>query len=186
MRSLTKVGMIVGVIFLNLMVCLSCLLVGEGKASDSFTYTAPVTVKSVCVGDTAEFTSSLKNTGTQSDTYDVDEIEKPPTPAEWWMRFCAGGVCYDSSTVHAEVSLDPNDSTDVLLDILPRTAATGKVTMSITSHANPSLKDSITFFLTANEVCPVTTPWGLYALIVLISISGFYLIFRRLKLAKAD
>ncbi len=185
MRSLTKVGMIVGVIFLNLMVCLSYLLVCEGRASVSFTYTAPVTQKRVCVGDTTQFTSTLKNTGTQSDTYDVDKIEKPPTPVEWWMRFCAGGVCYDSNTIHAEVSVDPNDSTDVLLDILPRTAGTGNVTMRITSHANPSLKDSITFILTATEACPVTSQWGLYALIILISISGFYLIFRRLKLAKA-
>lgn len=184
MRSLTKVGMIVGVIFLNLMVGLNYLLVSEGRASLSFTYTAPVTQKSVCVGDTAHFTSTLKNTGTQSDTYDVDKIEKPPTPVEWWMRFCAGGVCYDSNTIHAEVSLDPNQSTDVLLDILPRTAGTGNVTMRITSQANPSLKDSITFILNGQEPCPVTNQWGLVVLIVLIASSGFYLILRRLKPAK--
>jgi hypothetical protein len=183
MRGLTKVGMIVGVIFLNLMVCLSYLLVCEGRASVSFTYTAPVTQKSVCVGDTTEFTSTLKNTGTQSDTYDVDKIEKPPTPVGWWLRFCAGGVCYDSNTIHAEVSLDPNESTDILLDILPRTAGTGNVTMRITSQANPSLKDSITFVLNTQEPCPVTNQWGLVTLMVLILGSGFYLIFRKLKLS---
>lgn len=185
MKSLTRIIRIMGLIFLGVMVCLSCLVVDEVRAGVSFTYTAPATQKRVCVGDTTEFTSTLKNTGTQSDTYDVDKIEKPPTPVEWWMRFCAGGVCYDSNTIHAEVSLDPNDSADVLLDILSRTVGTGNVAMRITSHANPSLKDSITFILNATEACPVTNQWGLYALIVLISISGFYLIFRRLKLAKA-
>jgi hypothetical protein len=184
MRSLTKTVMIVGVIFLNLMVGLNYLLVCEGKASLSFTYTSPVIQKSACVDDTTEFTSTLKNTGTESDTYDVDRIEKPPTPVEWWMRFCAGGVCYDSNTVHAEVSLEPNESADVLLDILPRTGGTGNVTMRITSQANPSLKDSITFILNAQEACPVTNQWGLIVLIILIASSGLYLILRRLKPAK--
>lgn len=185
MQSLTRIIMIIGFIFLSLMLCLSYLVVDEVRAGVSFTYTAPVTQKTACIGDTTQFTSTLKNTGTEADIYDVDRIRKPPTPVDWWMEFCAGGVCYDSNTIHAEVSLDPNDSADVLLDILPRTAGTGNVTMRITSHANPSLKDSITFILNATEACPVTSQWGLYALIILISISGFYLIFRRLKLAKA-
>jgi hypothetical protein len=176
--------MIIGLIFLSLMLCLSYLVVDEVRAGVSFTYTAPVTQKTACIGDTTQFTSTLKNTGTEADIYDVDRIRKPPTPVDWWMEFCAGGVCYDSTVTHAEVSLDPDQSAQILLDILPRSTGTGNVTMRITSHANPSLKDSITFVLNVQEPCPVTNQWGLVTLMVLILGSGFYLIFRKLKLSK--
>lgn len=176
--------MIIGLIYLSLMLCLSYLVVDEVRAGVSFTYTAPVTQKTACIGDTTQFSSTLTNTG-HADTYDVDMIEKPFTPADWWMRFCSGGVCHDSAVTHALVSLDSTESDQILLDILSRSVGTGKVTMRITSQANPSLKDSITFVLNVQEPCPVTNQWGLAALIVLISISGFYLIFRRLKPAKA-
>ena len=184
MSNLTKTIMIIGVIFLSLMVGSSYMVVGESRAGFSFTYTAPVTQKTACVGDTTLFNSVLKNTGTVADIYDVDMIEKPPTPANWWMRFCSGGICWDSSVTHAEVSLDPNETDTIRLDILPRTGGTGYVTMRITSQANPSLKDSITFILNVQEPCPVTNQWGLVVLIVLIASSGLYLIFRKLKPAK--
>lgn len=185
MKRQTKAKMTLVVVFLSV-VCLSYFVVDQGMAQASFTYTAPVIQKTSCLGDTIEFESTLENTGDATDTYDVDMIEKPPTPSEWWLRFCAGGICYDSTVTHAEVTLDQGETDLILLDLLPRTTGLGKVTMRITSQANPSLTDSITFTLNASEHCPVTTPWGLVVLIALISISGMYLILRRLKPSKVS
>jgi uncharacterized membrane protein len=184
MNNSTKTRMLFGIIFVSLMVCLSYLVVDEVTAQLSFTYTTPSTQKTVCIGDTTQFNSTLTNTGSVADTYDIDRIEKPPTPADWWMRFCSGGICWDSLVTHAEVSLNPAESDQIDLDILPRLAGTGNVTMRITSQSNPSLKDSITFILHASEECPVTDRWGLLVLVSLIFVSGLYLIFKRLRPAK--
>ncbi|MCJ7459833.1 MAG: dockerin type I repeat-containing protein [candidate division Zixibacteria bacterium] len=117
----------------------------------SFTYTAPVTQKSGIIDSLTTFNSTLTNIGSVADTYDVDMIRKPPTPVQWWIRFCSSGICWDSTTTHAPipVSLGPSESGDVLLDIKPYTFGTGNVTMRITSRTNPSLADSITFVLKA-------------------------------------
>lgn len=184
MNSSTKTTMICGIIFLTLMLCLSYLVVGEGRSQVSFTYTAPVTQKTVSTGDTTEFSSTLTNTGSGGDTYDVDMIEKPPTPVDWWMQFCSGGVCWDSSITNVQVTLNPSESDEILLKLLPRSSANGKVTMRITSQTNPSLKDSITFTLNAVGGVPVLNRWALIALTILISGSTVYLLLRRLKLSK--
>jgi hypothetical protein len=180
MKRLTQARMIVGIIFLILMVSLNYVMVGEGRAQVSFTYTAPVTQKSISPGDTAEFISTLKNTGSGSDTYDVDRIDKPPTPDEWWIRFCTGDVCWDPEVTHAEMSLNPAESDQIKLHMAPTAYGTGVVTMLVTSQANPSVKDSITFTLRSTEQIPATKQWGLITLIVLVSCSGLYLILRRL------
>jgi uncharacterized membrane protein len=186
MKRLIGTIMTVGVIFLILVVCLSFIAVGEGRAQDtSFTYTATVTQKGVCIGDTTHFSSILTNTGAVSDTYNLVMIEKPPTPDDWWMRFCTETVCAESTDTDGVIRLEASESEEITLDILPRSAGTGRVTFRITSRANPSLTDSITFTLYASEECPVTNQWGLYVLILLISISGLFLILRRLKPAKA-
>jgi uncharacterized membrane protein len=172
--------MIVGIIFLILMVSLNYVMVGEGRAQVSFTYTAPVTKKSVSPEDTTEFISTLKNTGSGSDTYDVDRIDKPPTPEDWWIRFCTGDVCWDPEVTHAEMSLNPGESDQIKLHMAPTGYGTGIVTMLVTSQTNPSVKDSITFTLRSTEQTPVTNRWGLIFFIILISGSGLYLILRRL------
>jgi len=127
------------------------LLPVKGNSQLSFTYTSPVTQKSGILDSLTGFTSTLTNTGSVADTYDVDMIRKPPTPAGWWIRFCSSGICWDSTTTHAPipVSLGPSESGEVLLDIRPYTFGTGNVTMRITSRTNPGLTDSMTFTLKA-------------------------------------
>jgi hypothetical protein len=186
MTNLIKIKAIFGIIFLSLVVCSSYLKVGEGRAQVSFTYTAQIPQKTVEVSDTTIFFSTLTNIGSGSDTYDVDMVEKPPTPAVWWMRFCAGGVCGDSLVTHAHTTLGSGEYDNITLDILPRTLGTGKVTMRITSQTNPSVKDSITFTLYSVTKVPVFNRWGLVIFIILISSSGFYLMLRRLKLSKTN
>lgn len=123
----------------------------KGNSQLSFTYTSPVTQKSGIIDSIAAFTSTLTNTGSVADTYDVDLIRKPPTPAGWWIRFCSSGICWDSTTTHAPIPvfLEPSESGEILLDVRPYTFGTGNVTMRVTSRTNPSLTDSITFTLKA-------------------------------------
>ncbi len=186
MTGLIRTRLIFGIIFLGLMFCLSSFMTGEGQAQVSFTYSTQIPQMTVEVGDSTIFYSTLTNTGAGSDTYDIDLIEKPPTPVDWWRRFCAGGVCGDSTATHLAVLLNASESDEIELDILPRSLGTGKVTMRITSQANPSLKDSITFTLHCVTQVPVFNSWGLVVFILLLSGTGFYLILRRLKLAKTD
>ena len=185
MKSLTKDRLIVGAVFSVLMLCLSCLGAGEGKAQDSFTYTAPFTEKVAAIWDTTVFSSTLTNTGSGQDTYDIDMIEKPPTPENWWMQFCSGGSCHDSIITNAQVTLNPGEKDYIDLKILPRITANGKVTMRVTSQSNPSLKDSITFIAKGRGM-PALTIWGMITLIVLISSSAIYLIYQRLKPSKVS
>ena len=149
MNSWMKVLKLSGAFFLTLVAGLSFLIAGEIKAQYSFTYTASITQKVGNFGDSTLFESTLTNTGDSADLYDVDMIEKPPTPESWWMAFCSAGICWDSSYTHAPIptSLAPGESSYVLPEIMPRTFGTANVTMRITSRANPSLSDSITFTL---------------------------------------
>ncbi len=129
------------------------LLPVKGNSQVSFTYTSATMQKNGMLDSIAAYTSVLANTGSVADTYDVDMIENPPTPAGWWMRFCSSGICWDSTTTHAPIPvfLAPSESSEVLLDIKPYTFGTGNVTMRITSRTNPSLTDSITFVLYARR-----------------------------------
>lgn len=137
------------VVFFLILLAGFFLIPVKSNSQLSFTYTSPVTQKSGVLDSLTGFTSTLTNTGSVADTYDVDLIRKPPTPAGWWIRFCSSGICWDSTTTHAPipVSLGPSESGDVLLDIKPYTFGTGNVTMRVTSLTNPSLTDSITFTL---------------------------------------
>jgi hypothetical protein len=148
MNRSRKVLKLSGTFSLILVLGLSFLIASEIRAQYSFTYTAPTTQKAGNLGDTTMFQSTLTNTGDSAD-FDVDMVEKPPTPVAWWMRFCSGGICWDSSYNYAPipVSLASGDSGDILLEIMPRTSGIANVTMRITSRANPSLSDSITFTL---------------------------------------
>jgi hypothetical protein len=137
------------VVFLIIIVLGFFLIPVKGNSQLSFTYTSTSIQKNGMLDSVAAYTSTLTNTGSVADTYDVDMIEKPPTPVEWWVRFCSSGFCWDSTITHAPipVSLDPSESGEILLDIRPYTFGTGNVTMRVTSRTNPGLTDSITFTL---------------------------------------
>jgi hypothetical protein len=184
MKSLLKVRMTAGFVFFLLVLCFSFMVLDDVRAQ-SFTYTAPVTQKSAVIGDTTEFSSTLTNTGSSGDTYDVDMIEMLATPDDWWIRFCVGGVCYPPEVTHAEVPLGASEAEEIELHMLPNSPGIGKVIMRVTSQANPSLKDSITFILNTAPGVPVVSLHGIIALVLLITASGFYLLWRRLNLAKA-
>ena len=183
MKSLSKVRMTAGFVLFLLVLCFG-FMISEDARAQSFTYTASVTQKLGAIGDTTMFSSTLTNTGS-GDTYDVDMIEIPATPDDWWIRFCIGGVCYPPEVTHAEVSLGASESEEIELHMLPNSPGTGKVIMRVTSQANPSLKDSITFTLNTAPGIPVVSLTGIIALVLLITASGFYLLWRRLNLAKA-
>ena len=182
----SRMQMILGIIFLAAMICVNNFGADEARAQVSFTYTAPVTERSIEIGDTTKFLSTVTNTGSGSDTYDIYMIEKPPTPTDWWMRFCAGGICGDSTVTHMQMSVDAGDSDEVELDMLPRSTGTGNVTMKVVSQANPSVEDSITFTLRSASEVPVLNKWGLAIFIILLASTSFYLIQRRLKLSRAN
>ena len=84
------------VFFLILLAGSSFLMEGEIRAQYSFTYNAVTTQKAGNFNDTTIFQSTLTNTGDSADVYDVDMIERPPTPGAWWTAFCSGGICWDS------------------------------------------------------------------------------------------
>jgi hypothetical protein len=184
MRDPRKDKVIIGFLVFALMVCSGCLFTAESKAQVSFTYTTPVTQKTVALGDTAEFLSTLTNTGSGGDTYDVDMIKKPATPGDWWVRFCTGSVCWPPEVTHAEMSLGSDESDETRLDMSPISAGTGMVIMRVTSQTNPSIKDSITFTLNTASGVPTLNHWAMITLMFLLLISGFYLMWRRLNIAK--
>jgi hypothetical protein len=184
MRNARKNIVVIGFLIFALMACSGCLFTAESKAQVSFTYTTPVTQKTVALGDTAEFLSTLTNTGSGGDTYDVDMIVKPATPGDWWVRFCTGSVCWPPEVTHAEMSLGPSESDETRLDISPQSAGTGKVIMRITSQTNPSIKDSITFTLNTGSGVPALNQGAMITLMFLLLVSGFYLLWRRLNTAK--
>ena len=185
MKVLSKFKLSGGIIFFLMILCFSWIVLGQERAWASFTYTAPVTQKTGIIGDTTEFFSTLTNTGPGGDTYDVDMIKKPATPGDWWVRFCTGDVCWPPEVTHAEMSLDPSESDEIRLDMAPMSTGTGVVTIRVTSQANPSQKDSITFTLNTGSKTPVLSLRGIIVLILLLSASGFYLKWRKLNPAKA-
>lgn len=184
MKSLSKVRMTSGFVLFLLLLCFGFMLLDDVRAQ-SFTYTAPVTLKLAVIGDTTAFSSTLTNTGSSGDTYDVDMIEILATPDDWWIRFCAGGVCYPPEVTHVEISLGASESEEIELNMLPNSSGTGKVIMRVTSQANPSLKDSITFTLNTVPGAPMVSLHGIIVLVLLITASGLYLLWRRLSLSKA-
>ncbi len=169
-----------------LLALLMVLLTGPEKAlaepfGFDFTYTAGDTTKFGAVWDTTQFASVLTNTGTEADSYSVSLTENPGTPPEWWVRMCAGGICWDSLVTSVNVYLEPGQHDDILLDVMPRTVDEGSFTITVESYGNPGIKltKSKTFILTSYEPGPVTNQWGLIILILLLLASGLYLAYRR-------
>ena len=173
-----------GVIFL---VLVSSMLGGQKKAAAepltySFTYTSPETVKVVTVCDTViQFHAFLTNTGTSADSYTVTLIENPPTPSPWWVRYCVNWVCYDSTITQVKISLEPAEVSPIDLDIKPRIAGEGNITITVENKGSLKVVKSKTFLLSAHSQGPVTNQWGLIILILLLIASGMYLMFRRYR-----
>jgi len=107
--------------------------------SHGFTYTSDDTVKTGDLMNTIQFLSLITNTGSEPDTYAVVRTENPPTPEDWWMTFCVGGICWDSLTTVAQTYLEPGNSDMVLLDIIPRSIGKGSVTITVESMDDPEL-----------------------------------------------
>ncbi len=192
-NSLVKFGALV------LFVLLGSMFTGGGKVSAEpfsfdFTFTCDETVKVVSVMDTVKFLPVLTNTGTEPDSYWVTLTENPPTPEDWWVRMCVGGLCRDSLVTSVLIwsggvpgPLEPGFSDYMELHVLPRTAGQGNYTMTVESGSSPGVKltKSITFLVSAyGEAVPLTQEWGLIILTVLILTSGLYLIYRRFRLVK--
>jgi hypothetical protein len=184
-----------------LLVLLGSVLTDCGQVSAEpltidFTFTSDETVKVVAVWDTVRFDALLTNTGTEADSYLVTLIENPPTPEDWWREFCAGGQCpIDSLVTSMKIyngdflpPLPPTQTSDVYLDVIPRSAGQGKFFMTIESLSSPGVKltKSLTFLLSAEgePQAPVTGNWGMIILASLILASGLYLTYRRLKPTK--
>lgn len=181
-----------------LLVLLGGMFTGQGKVlaeplSFDFTFTCDDTVKVVSVGDSVKFYPVLTNTGTEPDSYLVTLTENSPTPEEWWVRMCAGGSCWDSTETSKVIwsgdfpgPLGPGVADSMELDVLPRTAGQGNITITVESLSNPGVKltKSITFLLSAHPQVPLTDQWGLIILVALILTSGLYLMYRRYRLVR--
>lgn len=157
----------------------------EANASYSFTYTGSDTVKSSIVGVTVEFPSLIVNTGTSADTFVVAWTKyTPPTPPDWYTRYCCGGQCYDSTvhtrTIYLTAGGTPGDTDWVYLDVKAGSPGQGKWVISVQSKGN-SVTKTKTFLLSASPQAPVTNEWGLAILILLILSSAMYVLYRKLN-----
>lgn len=159
----------------------------EAKILDfAFTYTSSDTEEVGTLGDTTTFTSVLTNTGSDSDNYVITMTENPPTPPQWVVVLCSGGICHPGDTLDT-VGVAAGDESLIFLEIGPRLiCGDASVTITVRSLGNPGLTESITFLLHVHTDCaPVTNRWGLFILISLLFAAGLYLIWKRLELARA-
>jgi hypothetical protein len=189
MRSQKKVGATLGFVFLSSVLFLAVLMTGGPEAQAevldlSFTYTAAETLELGNIGDTTTFESILENTGTDPDSYEVVMTVNSPTPPEWYVALCTGGVCHGNMADTVYVPAGEQDY--IFVEVGPEdTPGEASVRITVTSRGNPALSDSITFHLVVRGGIPLTDRWGLLILISLIFASGLYLILRRLKPARA-
>ena len=189
MQREKMIRVIFAFLLLGSVFCLLSFITGvpEAKAmSYAFTYTSSDTDEVETLWDTTIFQSVLKNTGTQDDNYAILMTKNPPTPYHWLIFFCSGGVCHPPAVTVDTVFLAAGDSDIILVEMSPRVIyGNGSATITVTSQGNLSSK-SKTFLLDCHTGgVPVTNRWGLFILISLLLVTGFYLIWRRLRLARA-
>jgi hypothetical protein len=156
----------------------------EAKAarySFDFTYSGD-SLLACQVGEQVQFVSRITNTGTDADSFYVSLFEYPSTPADWWREYCAGPFCGDSTTTLITIKLNPSEVGLVLLDAKPRSAGQGVWKITVQSKYGGTTK-FLHFHLTARQG-PVTSPWGLIILILLIITSAMYLMYRKLSWIK--
>jgi len=195
MRGKKTSGLAFELVFLSFIFCVICLVTGSQEAqaeptSFNFTYTTNDSTDTVvALGDTTTFRSRLDNTGTEADSYVVTMTEKPPTPLSWIIYLCSGGVCHPPSVTKDTVYLPAGEWDSIYVDISPRfCCGDAKVAINVTSLKSPGLSETINFQLRVDcqpTCAPVTNHWGLLILITLLSVAGFYLIWKRSGLARA-
>lgn len=191
MRKMSTRGIIFGFLFLSFVLCAGVITGGQKAQAEpisfNFTYTSSDTEETAPLGDTTTFQMTLRNTGTEADSYVVTMIENSPTPPEWRIYFCCGGICNPPSVTQDTVFLNPGAQDLQFLDIgAIYKCGEGNVIMKVTSIKSPGLTKQITFLLHVHTNCiPVTNRWGLLILISLLCAAGFYLIWRRSRLACA-
>lgn len=189
MRSLKKTGAALGFIFLSSIFCFTGLMTcgpeADAEVMDfTFTYTSAETLKVGSFGDTTIFESILENTGTDADTYEIVMTANSPTPPEWYVALCSGGVCHGNMA--DTIYLPAGEQDYILVEVGPdETPGEADVTVMVTSWGNPALSESVTFHLVVHGGIPLTDRWGLLILISLIFASGLYLILRRLRPVRA-
>jgi len=195
MRKIRTMKVTFGFIFLSFIFCGISLLTGTketqaGLTSFDFTYTSSDTTDTVLtLGGIKTFSSTLTNTGTEADSYIVTMIKNQPIPPQWIIDFCSGGVCHPPSVFKDTVYLSAGEHDNPYVEITPLSCCgDAKITMRVTSIKSPGLSKSINFFLHADcepSCVPTTNHWGLLILITLLCASGFYLIWKKSKLATA-
>lgn len=189
MRSLKKTGAKLGFVFLSFLFCFTGYITGGSEIyaevmDFSFTYTAAETLELGSFGDTTIFESILENTGTDADTYEIVMTVNSPTPPEWYVALCSGGVCHGN--LADTIYVPAGEQEYILVEVGPEDVpGEASVTVQATSWGNPTLTESITFHLVVHGGIPLTDRWGLLILISLIFASGFYLILRRLRPVRA-
>jgi hypothetical protein len=146
--------------------------------SFNFTYSGD-SLNSCRVGEKVQFVSQITNTGTEADSFYVSLYEYPSTPADWWREYCAGPFCGDSTTTLIAIKLNPSEEALVLLDALPRSVGQGEWKITVQSKYG-GVSNFLNFYLLARQT-PVTSPWGLIILILLIIASSMYLAYRKLS-----
>jgi hypothetical protein len=182
-----------GIVFLSFIFCGISFVTAGPKAqaepiSYSFTYISNDTDEVGTLGNITTFRSKLTNTGTDADSYVVTMTKNSPTPPEWLIYFCSGGVCHPPTVTQDTVFLPPSEWDSIYVDIMPKIlCGDASVTIRVTSIKSPGLTKSITFLLYAHSeaICPVTNRWGLFILISLLFLAGFYLILKRPKIVRA-
>ncbi len=165
-----------------LVVLLLNLFVGQRAQAElySFDFTYSGDSLNACrVGEQVQFVSKITNTGTQADSFYVSLYEYPSTPADWWREYCTGPFCGDSTTTLIAINLNPTEEALVLLDALPRSEGQGEWKITVQSKYG-GVSKFLNFYLTARQT-PVTSPWGLIILILLIMTSSMYLAYRKLS-----
>jgi hypothetical protein len=193
MGKIKTIRVTFGIVLLSFICCVISFITAGPKAqaeplSYSFTYTSNDTDEVGTLGNITTFRSKLTNTGTDADSYVVTMTKNPPTPPNWLIYFCSGGVCHPPTVTQDTVFLPPAEWDSIYVDIMPRVlCGDASVTMRVTSIKSPDSTKSITFLLYAHSeaICPVTNRWGFFILISLLFLAGFYLILKRPKIVRA-
>ncbi len=97
------------------------------------------------VGHIVSLTSTLTNTGTYADTYDL-HLDTAGLPLGWIASVCVGTSCYPEFIRDFMVTLNPGQSQTVTIDITPTTLGEGTATMSATGRGNPCVSASALTF----------------------------------------
>ncbi len=84
------------------------------------------------------FHNLVINTGTVSDTYEVNVVKN--LPPDWVNSLCEGTLCYPPFVTQITFTLAPGDTTELLVDITPLTnLGSGTSTVTLSSQGQPGL-----------------------------------------------